>query len=273
MAIIKSISKELLRDTAARTGFDQRMIVKDYYVTALLYVLKDIRGMFFKGGTALQKIFLKYTRLSEDADFTVMGDINQIQQEIREKVNQSGLFEAMAKDKDVDDFLRLLVHYRDPFGEPGTVCIDLNKRAKVLLEPEVHPVPHFFPESIPEFTIRTLNLAELVAEKVVAAMRRNKPRDHFDLYQIIQHGIPIDLRLVERKCETSQQTFAIADIFAKAKKLKNRWDQSMIPLLREPVPFPVVMQTLAQHFSYAAEKEKRKNVREIHEMGNEEGGD
>ena len=44
---------------------------KDYYLTLILYLIKDVNGIYFKGGTALNKIFLNHARLSEDIDFTL----------------------------------------------------------------------------------------------------------------------------------------------------------------------------------------------------------
>ena len=55
MAEIKSIEKDRLNLIIAEKGFLPELLIKDYYITVLLYLLKDIRGIYFKGGTALQK--------------------------------------------------------------------------------------------------------------------------------------------------------------------------------------------------------------------------
>lgn len=64
------ISEDRLLEVSAKTGFLDYLIQKDYYATLILFLLKDIKGIYFKGGTALQKIFLNYCRLSEDVDYT-----------------------------------------------------------------------------------------------------------------------------------------------------------------------------------------------------------
>jgi len=71
----------------------------------------------------------------------------------------------------------------------------------------------------------------MVAEKIAAAIGRNKPRDHYDIYQIIKHKMPINMKLVEQKCKQSGDEFSIIKIFNRAKKLKKRWDEDMSQLI------------------------------------------
>ena len=127
-----------------------------------------------------------------------------------------------------------------------------------MLTPETYEIKHFYTEKIPPFSVTTLNQKEMLAEKVAATIGRNKPRDHFDVYQIIKRKMPIDLSLVKKKCESSGDTFDITKMFNNAKKLKNRWDEDMIPLLAEEIPFQDVMKTLAKYFKYAEKKEEKK---------------
>jgi predicted nucleotidyltransferase component of viral defense system len=138
------------------------------------------------------------------------------------------------------------VPYKTELGK-DKIFIDLNKRAKLFLEPEQLEMKHLYP-NIPKFTYPCLNRTEMVAEKVSAAIGRNKPRDHYDIYQIIKNNIEIDLELVKKKCEQSGSEYDIPKMFNKAKKLYKLWDEDMIPLLVEEVSFQEVMQTLAKHF-------------------------
>lgn len=257
---IKVISEEKLRSIIGKTGFEMRLITKDYYVTVILYLLKDIDGLYFKGGTALHKIFLEYSRLSEDVDYTCTRDISALKSEVREKLITSGLFEDVTSDKDVDGFVRLIAHYRYADGKEDVVFVDLNQRGSLCRQPECHKVHHFYIEDIPLFSVATVAQVEIVAEKMAAAIGRNKPRDHFDLYMILEMGMFVDLDLVRKKCEQSGDEFSIIKMFNNAKKLKNRWDQDMLPLLVEEVRFDAVMRTLARHFSLKDEKEKQKEV-------------
>jgi len=248
-----------LKVIAGERGFTIEILEKDYLVTYLLYLLKDIEGLYFKGGTALNKIFLNHARLSEDLDFTVTRDVRKIEKEIRDKLENT-IFKKITHDKRDDKFTRLVVHY-NLYHEDGTIFIDLNERAKLLLKPEQHDVKHFYKEYLPSYKVNTLNTKELMSEKMAAAIGRNRPRDHFDLYMIIKKKYPIDLAIVKKKCESSGDEFNIVKIFNRANRLKNQWDQDMGQFIAKKISFITVMKTLAKHFKLKDEKKKLKETK------------
>lgn len=259
MAEIKKIRQDRIIEIAAEHGFNPEVMLNDYYVTAILYLLRDVKSIYFKGGTALQKIFLDYSRLSEDADFTIERDINDVTKEIRQILESAKLFDKITKDKDVEGFTRLVAHYKG-YPKDGTVFIDLNQRAKILMKPEAHALKHFYKDEIPEFKIKTLAKEEMIAEKIAAAMGRNKPRDHFDLYKAMQAKMPINMGLAKKKCKQSGIEFNILKMFSNANKLKTRWDEDLVPLLAEEISFEEVMKMLAKHFKL---KEEKENIRRL----------
>lgn len=255
---IKKISEENFRKIASSKPFNTFLLSKDYHITVLLFIMKDIEGIYFKGGTALGKIVLNYHRMSEDIDFTLTKDLELVKKDIINAIEKSAFFDTITKDKDVEGFTRLIVHYKGFDGEEGTVFIDLNQRGKLLLVPEKHAVKHFYPGEIPSFDFPTLAQEEMIAEKVVAAMNRNKPRDHYDIYMILKHKIPINLELVKRKCKETDTAFDITKMFNRGQKLHKRWNEDMLPLLAEEVSFQEVMGTIARYFKLKEEKEKKR---------------
>jgi len=70
-----------LKVIAGDKNFNIKLIEKDYLLTQLLYLLRDINGIYFKGGTALNKIFLNHARLSEDLDFTTTKKVSEIEKQ------------------------------------------------------------------------------------------------------------------------------------------------------------------------------------------------
>ena len=58
MAEIKELLEDEFNQIVVDVGFNRELLVKDYYITFMLYLLKDVKGIVFKGGTALQKTFL-----------------------------------------------------------------------------------------------------------------------------------------------------------------------------------------------------------------------
>ena len=253
---IEKISKKEIDEIIAKTGFDYDLLIKDYYLTIILFLIKDVKGLYFKGGTALQKTLIEYSRISEDIDFTLDQPLNKIKPLIITKIDNSKLFGKITQDKDVEGFTRLVVPYKTDIGT-DRIFIDLNQRATLLLKSEQLKMSHFYP-NIPQFAFPCLNKKEMIAEKVAAAIGRNKPRDHYDIYQIIKHNLTIDMKLVKKKCKQSNQDPSILKMFNKAKKLHKRWDKDMIPLLKDEVSFKEVMQTLAKYFNLKQEKEDLK---------------
>jgi predicted nucleotidyltransferase component of viral defense system len=245
-----------LKIIAGEKGFNIKMLEKDYLLTNLLYLIKDVRGIYFKGGTALNKIFLDNARLSEDLDFTLTEKLSDVEKVIKEKLKAT-IFGKITHDKRVDKFVRLVVSYR-LFHEHGTIFIDLNERARLSEKPEIHEVNHFYSNYIQKFSVHTLSKKEMIAEKMAAAIGRNKPRDHFDLYTIINNKIPVDLSLVKEKCRKSGGEFSILKMFSHAKKLHSRWENDMGQLLPKEVSFQTVMKTLSKHFNLKHEKTSKK---------------
>ena len=246
-----------LKIISDKEGFNINLIEKDYLITYLLYLLKDIGNIYFKGGTAINKILLDHARLSEDIDFTLTGSILEVEKEIKNKLKGT-IFSKISHDKRVDKFVRLVVHYK-LFHDEGAIFIDLNERAKLLQKPERQEIPHFYKEYVSSFSINTLSTEEMIAEKMAAAIGRNKPRDHFDLYNIIMGKMNINLEMVRKKCKESGDEFNIIKMFNNAKKMHNRWDDDLVSLIREKITFQEVMRTLAKHFKLKEEKDKIKN--------------
>jgi predicted nucleotidyltransferase component of viral defense system len=89
MVEINIISENKLRYLSGQKGFNLIYLEKDYFLTLLLYLLKDVEGICFKGGTALNKIFLNHTRLSEDLDFVSRLKVSKVKTEITELLDNA----------------------------------------------------------------------------------------------------------------------------------------------------------------------------------------
>lgn len=254
---IKRISSIEFNDIASRYNFVRNILIKDYYLTAILYALKDMEGIYFKGGTAINKIFLNHVRLSEDIDFTLTRNEKEIKNEILKLLEKLYFYKGCKEDRDFEGFTRLVISCQSELGNTE-LFIDLNKRGKIMKPTELHKIKHFYFPFIPQFSVKTLAVEELIAEKVRATIQRNKPRDHFDVYNIIKSKMSINLELVKKKCIDSNTEFSIIKMFNKAKTLKNRWDEDMTSLLANPISFQEVIKYLAKHFKLKEEKENAK---------------
>lgn len=136
MVTVKELTEKELTEIISEKGFAIALTVKDYHLTILLYLMKDIKGLYFKGGTALQLTLLDHARISEDIDFTLDRSIKEVRQEIEKVVNESEIFKVITQNKDVDGFVRLVVPYKSILGD-DQIFIDLNARGGLFLKPEI----------------------------------------------------------------------------------------------------------------------------------------
>jgi predicted nucleotidyltransferase component of viral defense system len=244
------ISKAKLQNIAAEKGFNLIYLEKDYFLTALLYMIRDVDGLYFKGGTALNKIIFNHTRLSEDLDFTCTTEIGEAKKKIGEIVKANPeLFIKIGADKESQRFTRIQVQYKSYFGGEGHINVDLNSIAGLHLKPEKGEVKHFY-DGIPDFRITMLNRKELIAEKIRSLFQRNQPRDYFDAYHIIASNQEIDEKLLKQKLKEVGLEYDIGKIFKNANKIYSRWEEETTSLTNKPVDYKTAIAVIVKHFGY-----------------------
>ncbi len=228
------ISEDKLKYLAGTHGLNMIYLEKDYFLTLFLFLAKDIEGMFFKGGTALNKIFLNHKRLSEDLDFTANSPIAEIRQQLEKILEENkNIFTKIETDKTTPEFVRYKVFYKSFFSKEAFIIIDINKKASIILKTEKHEAPNFYGL---KFQIQTLALDEIIAEKFRAAITRNKPRDYFDLYFILQKH-KIDIALAKRKLKEAGEKFDTERIFKNTNKIYSSWNEDIGKLTNEKLDF------------------------------------
>ncbi len=238
---MEMISEAKLRNIAGEKGYNLIFLEKDYFITALLFQLKDVEGLYFKGGTALNKIFLRHRRLSEDIDFTSTLPVTEAKKIIEQAVGLDKVhFRKIEQENERAGFVRIYVYYNSYFGKDARLAIDVNSRATLHLPPERKPVKNFYGIA---FTVPTLNIEELLAEKVRAAITRNQPRDYFDLYFILKK-YEVNLSLAKKKTEEAGETYDIERIFRNSRTVFSRWDEDVGKLTTQKLNFVTCMKFL-----------------------------
>ena len=85
--------RDLLTLTAARAGFQVRLVEKDYFSSVLLqYLAASCPGLVFKGETCLAKVHMEFHRMSEDLDFTIpvpAGSARSMRSRLVEELKQA----------------------------------------------------------------------------------------------------------------------------------------------------------------------------------------
>lgn len=200
----------MVRTTAERTGFDARLVEKDYYCSLLLKSLNAEKdSLIFKGGTCISKVFSDFYRLSEDLDFcisAVTGDTRTVRRKkidpfkrsvagLPENVPGVRIVEALTGRNVSTQYVTLLGYASVISGREETVKLEIGVREPLMLPFERRLAltllknPFSGKDVLPPFPILVINEQEAWAEKTRAALARLEPaiRDFFDLDYAIRN--------------------------------------------------------------------------------------
>ena len=208
----QTVFKEALRYTQKQTGFNIRLIEKDYYCSVILSQLyAESPEIFFKGGTLLNKVHVGFYRLSEDLDFTISVSHEAKRSERSKKAAPFKQFiEALSKKIAGVQVVRPLtgsngsVQYNAEVkyisvltGLEDRILFEIGLREEVTDRDHVGKAatlvvdPYSDSPLLPFFEVRCLSLREAFSEKIRAALARQKVaiRDVYDVWHAVEKGI------------------------------------------------------------------------------------
>lgn len=224
------ITSEQIENLAKLYQIDNFTIMREYLqllFLSYLYQNKKADKIYFKGGTAIRLLF-DSPRFSEDLDFSTTYNKIQIRQIIKEvgKTMRIELPELkILLLYSGNSGLRLRLKYQPlDFKYPLVVRLDFNmvkKAGKITVSPLVTKFPVLiFP------LVSHLSEEEIFSEKIEALLNRNKGRDFFDLWFLLEKGIGIDTKKG----------------FSKESLLKKVQNYSLNEVKRDLIPFLPIAQ-------------------------------
>lgn len=235
------IDRRELLEKARERNLTLGMIEKDYVLGWLLFGLAGIKGMTFKGGTALSKIYFpRVWRLSEDLDFVSTRDFGEItgsMETIFSKVRDlSGISLRMKSRYSNPEYLQLKIQYEAVLGR-NWVKIDVTREAPIdrVLNKKLSQIYSDYPS----FNIRVESVEEICAQKIRSLLERKKSRDYYDVWQLVQMRLDkARLKaLLAKKFEYKGIEFSLDRIFPEDlfDILKGYWERELGRLVY-PVP-------------------------------------
>ena len=196
------ISKTDILNRAAEWKMRPDVVEKDYVLGWLLAAIAQhpiaSTTWVFKGGTCLKKCYFETYRFSEDLDFSLVPSapydelaLLAILREIAELTHElSGILFAPERtvmkprrDKLGRSTFQGKLAYRGPLVVPTwpTILFDLTQHEPILAPTSSRRVSHAYGDGLPERTVTTYSLEELLAEKTRALFERTRPRDLYDV--------------------------------------------------------------------------------------------
>lgn len=246
--------------TAQRTGFDPRLIEKDYFCSVVLDQLASQEtGLVFKGGTCLAKVHDRFFRLSEDLDFTISAAPEMTRAERKRAVSAAKAVVASLPSalpgfrvrepltganvstqyNGCLEYSSLLDNHAEPVrieisvSEPTLRPTERARAATAVLNP-VSEEPLIEP-----FNIESLSLQETMAEKLRAALCRSTPaiRDYFDVDHAVSAGLldPADETLINllRLKLAAPRTGPVDVSEMRIQELQRQLETQLRPMLRD----------------------------------------
>ena len=195
---------------ARNSGLRDKLVAeRDVVLTYALRALHDSgidAHLAFKGGTCLRKnVFGSAGRFSEDLDFTL--DSSEPEDDVlvrlvevfnREHYGVTFTFEEYYK-TDGDTSFGGEVLYRHAWNNAGRfrLQVSLRERPTLSISPQpMKPQAYFAHLEFQPFEVPSLEVIEMVAEKVRAAFQRAKVRDLYDLHRFA--STPFDGEILRR---------------------------------------------------------------------------
>lgn len=181
---------EVCRAAAVHHGLPLQFVVKEFHVFEVLAQLAALTahstGFVFKGGTALNKVYLGETqRFSEDLDFDLgvkgITEVGEYCREIAKKISGYEITEF----RRVRGTVQFYCVFNSPLGGKDHVRVDVAAKKILAANPlEMKPAASAFTgSSVSGF--RVYSLEDLTARKLHALATRAEGKDIFDVHNAL----------------------------------------------------------------------------------------
>lgn len=182
------IDKRELLEKARAKNLTYAMIEKDYVLGWLLFGTRTIKGLTFKGGTALSKIYFPLVwRLSEDLDFSYGGDFRRIAEDLdgilAQTEKRSGIRLRLRSEYSNPGYLQLKIQY-DGIVSRNFVKVDVTRETPIDIVTSRKLSQEY--SDYPSFKVRVQSIEEICAEKMRALIERKKSRDYHDVWKLME---------------------------------------------------------------------------------------
>ncbi len=235
-----------------------------HFIQAVILVILADYPLIFKGGTYLW-FFYNLPRFSEDLDFTVSGTVlNNLPKKVSRALEFFGIENSVKLINESNVSLSFRISAKGPlnssFIDECRVYVEISKREKN--KEKTVSLKLDFPEyNLPVKRIRGMNLNEVVAEKIRALFTRNKARDLFDLYYLVEkNDVVFDKKLVNKKLGFYNQKFSKKLFFKKMAEKEKHYKKELKNLVFDELPeFKKTINTIKKWLDSEIQKKQLMN--------------
>ncbi|HIH16671.1 MAG TPA: nucleotidyl transferase AbiEii/AbiGii toxin family protein [Candidatus Diapherotrites archaeon] len=250
------MNADQLKRLAGKEGIPFGTIEKDYALTIILSRLGQqgfARDLFFKGGTAIKKIYFHDTRFSEDLDFTCQSTeapkklLQWLEKEITGKQIECIKFGEIKENEETTKSAKIRLAYSETSGHQTSIKFDLSLREQVLLPSQTTELLEEYDQ--PASKILPMDLTEIMAEKIRALLTRKLPRDLYDVWFLAKRHVSIDATIVEQKLSYYGRKLDAQQINQVIQETRANWKTDLERLLPKTPEYSEVVRETIQVFT------------------------
>lgn len=255
-----------IQQRANVVGVRDQQIEKDYILSWILFGIAKheqlSKGIVFKGGTVLKKVYFEDYRFSEDLDFTLLNaEISNEQifswfKEVFEFIKDEANIplDIIDNNKHEDGGINFYISYIGPLGGQGNnkrVKVDISRSEQLVFEPVMNDVIIGYTD-LEEHQLLCYQLEEVLVEKMRSVMQRMQARDFYDIWYLLEeHEMEADfyIREFEAKCKSKdlQHTDFQKKLDERLPQYKGRWKSSMSEQIKDLPDFDQVEREVKKH--------------------------
>ncbi|MGI0059270.1 MAG: nucleotidyl transferase AbiEii/AbiGii toxin family protein, partial [Nitrosotalea sp.] len=139
------------------------------------------------------------------------------------------------KETTIGNSKKFIVKYNGFNNYPNNVRIDLSLRESVQNKTSNLKVSHNYTE-LPSFSVPSMTIGEIMAEKVRAMIYSGAPRHLYDLNYLFGKGVLLDPQLVQIKIGLYGDKFSLEKFNESMLDMKKDWVQDLKTLLPQDPP-------------------------------------
>lgn len=100
-----------------------------------------------------------------------------------------------------------------------------------------------------EYTIQTMTIEEIFAEKIQALSSRKAPRDLYDIWYLLKNNVSLDKVLVEKKFEYYHEKIDKRKIEQNINEMREKWERDLENLLKKLPDFDEIASQVKKELS------------------------
>ncbi|MFH0861138.1 MAG: nucleotidyl transferase AbiEii/AbiGii toxin family protein [Candidatus Altiarchaeota archaeon] len=252
------ITKEELEKITRTGNLNLYQQEKDYLLKTFLYnYYKRFDNAIFKGGTCIKYLY-GLDRFSEDLDFNLKNTPKKFKKEVEEtlkEIGRLGITNNFKKEETFEDAYTCEINFQGPLSVEGKTRnkfrIDAGKRTGTIRKPKWGLIRSEYPETPQNFLILTMEEQEMLAEKMITLVERNKGRDIYDTWFLLKKGVKIDQKLIEKKSQTKDTLKRIEEGKFPAKQ---EYERDMKRLTTRVIPYDQMIQEIRENINKSIRK-------------------